>query len=79
VSESDKAKNKLFELPVWETITLNPKYDEAYIQHLLNNRYLQMKDGNSIIDAIQTGLPFEAKVQNIIRFTCGIAGKAFVF
>lgn len=79
VSKSDKAKNKMFELPVWETITLNPKYDEAYIQHLLNNRYLQMKDGSSIADAIQTGLPFEAKVQNIIRFTCGIAGKAFVF
>jgi hypothetical protein len=79
VIKSDKPKTDQYDLPIWESFTIKPSEDEVYIQRLITKYNLKMKDGSDVSNALKSGKPLEAKLQNIIRFSGGMAGKAFVF
>jgi hypothetical protein len=71
--------NSFVALNVWETITIDATFDEAYIRRLVDKYHLHVPDGSDVVEMAKSGKPFTAKVQNIINFNQGIAGKVYVF
>lgn len=65
-------------LPVWERMLIDPVDDEALaeVQRLVNTRKLHVAN-RSVDDMVRAGQPFEAKLENMIRFKGGLAGKAW--
>jgi hypothetical protein len=80
--ESERDVNKgSFILPVWESITINPvRDDEEYVQSLVDKYKLHIPGSEAnVVEMLKGGKPFDAKIENLIRFTGGFAGKCYVF
>ena len=79
-SERD-VNNGRFLLPVWESITINPvRDDKEYVQRLVDKRKLHIPGSTvNVVEMLKAGKPFDAKIENMINFGNGFAGKCFVF
>lgn len=80
VPPPEQQSDTISRIPVWERITINPKTDDAsYVERLMNQYKLQTLDDTPVLTAHEKGVPFQAKLQNLIHFSGCIAGKVFCF
>lgn len=75
------AKKGTFSLPVWQNITINPAGDnEEYVQRLVDKFKLHIPGSEAnVVEMLKAGKPFDAKIENVIRFTGGFAGKLYIY
>lgn len=66
-------------IPFWETIRVDPSVDTEYIRKLVTRNKFQTLNGMSIDEAIENGKPFNGRVENILRYSGGMASKLYVF
>ena len=81
VAPGDADFNSSFKQPFWEKIQVNPSSEEEkkYIGRLVNKYKFHTMDGTPVEDAIATGKPFYGKVENVLYYNDGLAGKMITF
>jgi hypothetical protein len=82
IVETDKEQNTSLVLPVWDSITIdpsNPKFDERYIQRLIEGFKLHSRDGSDVMECYKNGKVVKCKLENFIRFCNSMAAKTHCF